>query len=78
MVFFPISYRTFLSDAPDRSVPDTNPLHLRRLMWELSIMVLGYHNYNETFIQPNKNMPLKECLQEYWGIDKMWGSFLQD
>jgi hypothetical protein len=25
----PVSYRTFLSEPPDRSVPDTKPPHLR-------------------------------------------------
>jgi hypothetical protein len=36
----PVSYRTFLSEPPDRSVPDTKPPHLRKLMWELSFFLL--------------------------------------
>lgn len=41
-------------------------------------MILGYRNYNETFIQHKETMPLKECPQEYPDNDKMWASLLQD
>jgi hypothetical protein len=32
-------YRTFLFEPPDRSVPDTKPPPLRKLMWELSLFL---------------------------------------
>lgn len=52
------------------------PPNRKRLMWELSIMILGYSNYNETFIRPTETIPRKECPQEYQDNDKLWVSLL--
>jgi hypothetical protein len=39
-------------------------------------MILGYSNYNETFIRPTETIPRKECPQEYQDNDKLWVSLL--
>ena len=70
----PTSYRTFLSDGSDRSCCPP-PQNHKRLMWELSMMILNY-NYNETFIRQKEPMPLKDCPQEYRDNDKLWVSLL--
>ena len=48
----------------------------KRLMWELGIMTLGYHVYNETFKVPRAPMPLANCLQKYHDKDQFWNALI--
>ena len=65
----PVSYRTFLADAPDHEEPD------KRWMWEIQIQTLGFANYNETF-QKDMNMPISSCIHKYGHKDGFWDSSL--
>lgn len=58
-----VSYRTFLTDAPDSQNPG------KRWMWEIQIQTLGHPSYNETF-QSVKFMPIPACIQEYRDLDQ--------
>lgn len=59
------SYRTFLTDAPDRQNKD------KRWMWEFSLLILGYSNYNKTY-QKVTFMPIPACIQLYRDINQFW------
>ena len=61
----PVSYRTFLADAPDHAEPD------KRWMWEIQIQTLGFANYNETY-QKDMNIHISSCIHKHGHEDRFW------
>ncbi|XP_028715356.1 endogenous retrovirus group K member 19 Env polyprotein-like isoform X2 [Peromyscus leucopus] len=66
---FPTSYRTFLTDGPDKANAG------RRWVWELQIQTLGDKLYRDNFTQVN-TIPITPCIQKYRDKDQFWDSSL--
>ena len=61
------SYRTFLTDSPDKENVS------KRWIWEIQIQTLGEFNYGEKFKQVS-SMPIEPCIQKYRDKDQFWDS----
>lgn len=66
---FPTSYRTFLTDSPDKASAG------RRWIWELWIQTLGDILYRDNFTQVN-TIPITPYIQKYRDKDQFWDSSL--